>query len=220
VLLDPPVLEVLLPTLVVEPDPLARRAVAALAVHAFGGSTVSVADAAAAAEALDARVFGAVLVERSSIEVITQARAREARVVSALLVSEVNRDVVFSALRAGVSAVVCCLGDPGAVVPKLRCALNGGLYLDDAVRSVLTDGPAPSVVELSPREAQVLSAVAAGEDLQAVASRLGIGVSTAKSHAAKAAAKLGTRSSREAARVARSNGLLDLADRSRFSTGD
>ena len=63
-------------------------------------------------------------------------------------------------------------------------------------------------MRLTEKEIAVLHLVAEGRTLHSVSRELNIAESTVKSHAAKAAARLGVRNSREAARIASSLGLL------------
>ncbi|KUL43455.1 response regulator [Streptomyces regalis] len=73
---------------------------------------------------------------------------------------------------------------------------------------LLTEGPARSGVELSPRELDVLACVAAGSTNAAAAERLGLRAETVKGYLRSAMQKLGTHTRGEAVVAARRAGLL------------
>lgn len=202
-------LESLLPTLVVEPDPLVRRAVSALAGRALGGRVVSVVDALEAAPRLSAEVFGLVLFDSSNVVLLEMVTDLSPATITVLLASELRPAAVQTAVRNGVGAVISRHGDPGALMSRIRAAHAGGLYLDEHARAaMLAAEPELVTPTLSARELEVLGALESGQSMLSAARALGMQVSTAKSHAAKAAAKFGTSSSREAARMARELGML------------
>lgn len=202
--------ESLLPALVVESDPLVRRAVSALTTRAIGGRVVSVVDTPAALSALDQQPFGLVLFDSPNAGLLGAVGERQPSAATILLVSELHPRAIVDAVRRGVSGVISRHGDPYQLVSRIRAAYAGGLYLDEQARDALLSGDlGPGTPALSVRERQVLAALAQGQNLLGTARSLGMGLSTVKSHAAKAAAKLGTNSSHRAAVLARDLGLLE-----------
>ncbi|MFJ8535493.1 response regulator transcription factor [Streptomyces sp. NPDC093591] len=98
--------------------------------------------------------------------------------------------------HAALRALAPRIGDPA-----LRAEL-----LD--VCGLLTEGPAPNGVQLSPRELDVLACVAAGSTNAVAAERLGLRAETVKGYLRSAMRKLGTHTRGEAVVAARRAGLL------------
>lgn len=71
-------------------------------------------------------------------------------------------------------------------------------------------GPPAVILELSSREREVLSLMAAGQSREEIAERLGIGVETVKSHAKHVRAKFRVSSTLQAVMIALLIGELDM----------
>ncbi len=118
--------------------------------------------------------------------------------------------------------------DPGLVEAAFEIGARGYLLKDDtmddllyAVRAVLrgerftsvslttgeTRGARPSSTELSRREREVVSLIAAGLTSKEIASRLSISVKTVETHRARIMQKLGVRKSADVIRYALTAGL-------------
>lgn len=110
-----------------------------------------------------------------------------------------DRSAVWEQVReahAALRALAPRIGDPA-----LRAELLDACGL-------LTEPPAPSGVQLAPRELDVLACVAAGATNAATAERLGLRAETVKGYLRSAMRKLGTHTRGEAVAAARRAGLL------------
>jgi DNA-binding NarL/FixJ family response regulator len=127
-----------------------------------------------------------------------------------VLTSEEDPRALGRAVEAGACAVLSKFSDPAATVARVGATTRGGLLLDEITAPLVLAGARREEPEiyLTEKEVAVLNLVAEGRTLYAVSRELNVAESTVKSHAAKAAARLGARNSREAARIARNLGLL------------
>ncbi|GLZ07524.1 DNA-binding response regulator [Actinomadura sp. NBRC 104412] len=112
-------------------------------------------------------------------------------------------DHLYPALAAGACGFVVKDTPPGELLDAIRRAADGGSPFSQSVLSRLVDqavrargtGHAPSAAplpELSPREREVLTLVAAGHSNQEIAQRLHLGVTTVKTHVGNLMNKTGT----------------------------
>ncbi|MFJ9556330.1 response regulator [Nocardiopsis sp. NPDC101807] len=110
------------------------------------------------------------------------------------------------ALAAGATGFVVKDASPEDLVDAVRRVHRGLRVVDPALAvESLAHGTSP----LTPREREVLAAVAAGgDDVAALARSLGMSRGTLRNHLSSAIGKTGTRTRAEAARVAERNGWL------------
>ena len=119
-------------------------------------------------------------------------------------------DAVLEVLRAGACGYVLKGSDSNVLLGAVDDALAGGAPMSPSIASrvvaLLRAAPGAPVkrseeplVELTPREQDVLAQVAAGRSDKEIASELGCAVSTVKNHLAKVYAKWRVRSRTEAA---------------------
>lgn len=127
-----------------------------------------------------------------------------------VLTGEEDPALLREAVGVGACAVLSKYADPSAIAGRVGSARRGGLILDEVTMPlVLGDLPHPEQPPaLSTRERQILALIGDGLTMLAAARELGLAQSTVKTHAAKAAARLGAESSQEAARVARRLGII------------
>ena len=98
-----------------------------------------------------------------------------------LFTSEHRAALVRRALNAGALGLVL-KGDPEThVLEAIASAARGEVYVNSRLALTLVSDPA-AAVSMSPREREVLTLLAAGLSWHAVASDLGISVSTARTH--------------------------------------
>ena len=208
--------ESLLPVVVVEPDLLARRALAALVVSHGFHLAAATGDAGEAFDVIRSRAVGTLLTEivlpdMTLAEFLTAARGTQPGVRTVVVTGEEDGNVLADVLRTGVDAILSKYSPPAALMLRLACVSPGGLLLDEntgpPVREWLR-GQADGVLPLPRREREVLELVLQGHSVRSAARELGLAESTVKSHAAKAAARLGMRTSRDAAAEARRRGLV------------
>ena len=128
------------------------------------------------------------------------------RVVLALTVSEAEEDIV-EMVAAGASGYVLKDVDPASLARSIQEAHAGQFQLDDALTrrvimrlaSTLKRSHRPLGEPLTERETQILRMVVQGTSNKAIASRLGLGEGTIKSHLRNIYRKLQVRTRAEAA---------------------
>jgi DNA-binding NarL/FixJ family response regulator len=81
---------------------------------------------------------------------------------------------------------------------------------EDELEELAAEPGPPPRRPLSPREQEVLSLIAVGADLQAIADELTISVTTARTHTRNALQKLGARNRAHAIMLAMQAGLIEL----------
>jgi DNA-binding NarL/FixJ family response regulator len=135
------------------------------------------------------------------------------------LVDRTDPEDVLDALHAGATAVLPRSADRGEIVAAIEAAAGGLAILPrDLLATLLNprlpDAGEPVPVEagapLTPRELEVLAAMADGASNKAIARRLGISFHTAKFHVAAILAKLDADSRTEAVAKAAHLGLVML----------
>jgi DNA-binding NarL/FixJ family response regulator len=126
---------------------------------------------------------------------------------------------ILGALQAGAVGYLTKDAGRDQIALAVRSAAAGQSVLDPAVHSVLLRAavtaapagpaePAPLPDDLTPREADVLRAIAAGRTNREIADELYIAEVTVKSHVNHLFAKIGARSRAEAVRYAYDRGLV------------
>jgi DNA-binding NarL/FixJ family response regulator len=141
------------------------------------------------------------------------------------LLALAGEDQAIDALRQGLRAVLPRNSDPAGIVAAARAALHGLAVVAPAVLdSLLGDlppeddkpaggprvGAEPEVPSLTPRELEVLAALADGASNKLIARRLGISFHTAKFHVAAVLEKLDADSRTEAVAKGARLGLVML----------
>jgi DNA-binding NarL/FixJ family response regulator len=127
-------------------------------------------------------------------------------------------EYVAAALRAGVSGFLLKVAPPEDLVAAVRTVASGQGLLDPAVtlRVIESFAAAPAVdaaaqgrlAELTERETDVLSLVAAGLSNAEIAARLYLGEATVKTHVSRLLLKLGLRDRVQAVAFAYESGLV------------
>ncbi|WP_432989458.1 response regulator [Dactylosporangium sp. CA-233914] len=137
-----------------------------------------------------------------------------------VLTTFAEEDNVFAALRSGASGFLVKDTDPDELVQAVRVVARGDALLSPAVtravirRSVEAGQPAarprpesPELALLTAREREVVQLVAAGLSNDDIAARLVLSPLTAKTHVARAMAKVGARDRAQLVVFAYQNGL-------------
>ena len=127
-------------------------------------------------------------------------------------------EYVTAALRAGVSGFLLKVAPPEDLVGAVRTVAAGQGLLDPAVtlrviqRYAAAPAPDPAraaaLAELTERETDVLSLVAAGHSNAEIAARLYLGEATVKTHVSRILLKLGLRDRVQAVAFAYESGLV------------
>jgi DNA-binding NarL/FixJ family response regulator len=124
-------------------------------------------------------------------------------------------DYVAEALRLGVQGFLLKDAEPDALVRAVLDLAAGGAVLDPRITARLlprlaagTARPGPSkLADLTPRELQVLRALAAGDSNAAIGERLGLAEATVKKYVSALLIKLGAENRVQAALLAQGWGL-------------
>jgi DNA-binding NarL/FixJ family response regulator len=143
---------------------------------------------------------------------------------SVLILTTFDRDdYLFAALRAGASGFLLKNSSPEALVEAVRVIARGdALLAPEITRRVIAafapprpaDAPAPSFTapvalgELTPREYEVLIALAGGATNAEIAAALHLGETTVKTHVSRVLTKLGARDRTQAVVMAYEMGVV------------
>ena len=125
-------------------------------------------------------------------------------------------EVVFEALRAGAAGFLLKTGPADDLVRAVRVVASGESLLSPSVTRRLVEefarrpsgAPPAAVIELTPRELDVLKLLARGLSNAEIATELFVEASTVKSHVASILAKLGLRDRVQAVVAAYESGLV------------
>jgi len=208
----------LLTALVVDPDPLIQRAVSSLLLAGGFLSVIAGGSGTEALALLQQSLIGVVVTEVTLPDMafsrfVTQVGALQpaARVVA--LTAESDPCLLAESLRSNVVGLLSKYGNPQLLAGRVAATSGGGLILDEITAPQLMSGFRDVDIGFEPvltaREREVLGLLLTGCTISAAAKRLRLAESTVKSHANKAATRLGMRSSREAAHEAKRRGLLE-----------
>ena len=128
---------------------------------------------------------------------------------------------VFAAIRAGASGFLLKDTPAHALVDAIRAVAAGEALLAPSVTRRLIEAyvARPEITtrgrldELTPRESEVLRLLATGRSNAEIASSLGLGEATVKTHVARVLSKLGVRDRVQAVVAAYESGLVETGDR-------
>jgi len=205
--------------LVVDDHPLVRESMVTR-LRAMGARDV--AEAASYAEARararggarDLAVLDLGLPDGSGLELLAQLRKEGWRRLVVLSAAD-DPYSVRAAFVAGAQGYLLKSASPVTVSDGVRRVLDGGVYADPAVASLLAAGlrGAPGgndglASELSGREVEVLRLVADGQSNKEIGEQLGLSALTVKSHLARIARKLGTGDRAEMVALAMRAGVI------------
>lgn len=153
------------------------------------------------------------------VEATARIRAAQPDVEIVALTSFVEEDRVVAAIEAGATGFLLKDAEADEVAAALRAAVRGEAHLDPAVAAIVarrlrpsgtpagTSTAADQLARLTPRERDILAAVARGLSNRAIADELGITERTARTHVSNILAKLGLASRTQAALLAAERGL-------------
>ena len=125
-------------------------------------------------------------------------------------------EAVLSALRAGASGFLLKDTPRRSLIAAVRAVAEGDVLLDAAVTRRLVTGRLPAsptpdsrhvLDQLTPRETEVLRALAQGMSNAEIAAQLGLGEATVKTHVAKLLEKLALRDRVQLAVLAHTTGI-------------
>ncbi len=157
---------------------------------------------------LDAR-----LPDIGGAEVCRRLRQNHPATVVAMLTTYSDDELVRDCVRAGAQGYLLKSASPIVVADGVRRVLDGGVYADPSVASLLAaglrGGPSESgVADLSAREIEVLRLVADGKSNKQIGETLSLSALTVKSHLARISRKLGTGDRAEMVALAMRSGVI------------
>jgi two-component system, NarL family, nitrate/nitrite response regulator NarL len=200
-------------------DPVRRRELAerlgAQPQTSVAGVT---ADLAAALELIAGSPVDAVVADAPPPGQLTEWRARRVPAALVVLIDEADEDAGLDALHADARAILPRSAGGAEIAAAIAAAGHGLATLPRRLIEALIDAgandgdepPQDGGAALTPRELEVLAAMADGASNKAIARRLGISFHTAKFHVAAILAKLDADSRTEAVARAAHLGLVML----------
>ncbi|PJA58670.1 MAG: DNA-binding response regulator, partial [Rhodocyclales bacterium CG_4_9_14_3_um_filter_68_10] len=159
-----------------------------------------------------------ILPRMNGLEAIRRIHALDPAVRIVALSMHSGTEYVGAALRAGACGYLVKDAAPQELENAIREAAAGGSYLAprisrEAVEAVLDrlaeSGAAPDI--LTPRQREVLQAIAEGESTKQIAFRLGLSPKTVETHRAMLMSRLGVREVAGLVRWAIRNGVISTA---------
>lgn len=116
---------------------------------------------------------------------------------------------ILKALRAGATGYLTKESGRAEIARAIEAAASGQSVLDDGVTAILLAAAVevPASVELTPREAEVLTLIARGRSNTEIAGELFVSAATVKTHINNLFAKIGVRDRAQAVRYALRHGL-------------
>lgn len=123
-----------------------------------------------------------------------------------------DEGLLREAIDSGARGFALKAGPARDLVAAARAVAAGGSYVDPHLTFVLGESPTGEVAALSPREREVMAALAQGLKGRQVAERLGIAPDTVRTHVENAMQKLGARTRVHAIAIALQHGLIEIPD--------
>ena len=133
--------------------------------------------------------------------------APDVRVV--VLTTHADDASILKALRAGATGYLTKESGRAEIARAIEAAASGQSVLDDGVTAILLAAAVdvPASVDLTPREAEVLTLIARGKSNTEIAEELFVSAATVKTHINNLFAKIGVRDRAQAVRYALRHGL-------------
>jgi DNA-binding NarL/FixJ family response regulator len=190
------------------------------------GEAADGAEAVAQVEALhpDVVVMDLLMPVMDGIAATAAIKAAHPEVEVIALTSFIEEERIVEALGAGATGFLLKDAEADDLAAAIRAAMSGEVHLDPAVAGIVArrmrSGPqrgpadprASALAALTPREREVLAAVAQGLSNRAIGELLGITERTARTHVSNLLAKLGLTSRTQAALLAVQQGVDGTSD--------
>jgi DNA-binding NarL/FixJ family response regulator len=203
------------------PDPVLRRSLEQLLREDPALTVVGVTDdPSAVLRLIDQDHVDAVLADAPLREQLDDWRIRHNQTAFMVLVDGADEENSLEALYAGARAILPRSAGRNEIILAIKAVINGLAVLPRELLATLINGASPvdelldrndaGPAPLTPRELEVLAAMADGASNKAIARRLGISFHTAKFHVAAILAKLNADSRTEAVTRAAQLGLVML----------
>ena len=176
-------------------------------------------DPSAVVRLIEQDPVGVVLADAPARAQLSDWPIRHGKSACVVLLDGSDPEDAIEALQAGAGAVLPRTAGRDEIIAAIKAVTSGAAVLPREVLASLLDGAAPADAapdlddagaRLTPRELEVLAAMADGASNKAIARRLGISFHTAKFHVAAILAKLDADSRTEAVTRAAQLGLVML----------
>ena len=148
---------------------------------------------------------------------VTEVLRKEAPQVKILVISvHSNKDCIFRVIKAGAHGYVSKEAPPEELIRAVECVHSGEPFFSEEIaRAALSEfvssgGKIEPFSELTPREREVLVAIAEGQSNKEIADRLDIGVRTIETHRERIMRRLNIHSVAGLTKYAIANGLISL----------
>lgn len=171
-------------------------------------------------EGIDAAVIDLALPDGNGVDLVGDLRSHYPDLTVLVLSATLSQANLAKAVQAGADGVLDKLTGPGEIIGALRRVVAGAALpsqqeVVDALRSADRQRDPDSdarmaVGRITPREREVLRALAEGLDSEGIAERLGIPVEEERAHVAAVLVKLGSRSRLQALAVAARLGVVEI----------
>lgn len=219
---DSPTPTTMIRVLIADDEDLIRSGVAAILNSADDimvvGEAADGAEALAACRALepDVALLDIAMPGATGLDVARQIR-RGVPTCAIVILTTFDRDAyVTEALRDGLNGFVLKASSPDELAHAIRTASRGGTYISPRITarlltttSLLRTSTPAGLADLTPRELEVLTLLAAGESNHGIARHLHLSESTIKVHMKAILRKLGVDNRVRAALIAHRAGLVD-----------
>ena len=123
-----------------------------------------------------------------------------------------DEGLLREAIDSGARGFALKAGPARDLVAAARAVASGGTYVDPHLTFILGASATGEVATLSPREREVMAALAEGLKAPQVAERLGIAPDTVRTHVENAMQKLDARTRAHAIAIALQHGLIEIPD--------
>jgi NarL family two-component system response regulator YdfI len=202
-------------------DPAMRRSLERLLREDSALRIIGVVDdPTAVSRLIDQNHVNAVLADAPPLERLADWQNRHNQTAFVIFVDRADEDDSLDALYAGARAILPRTAKPDEIISTIKAVATGLTVLPSELLPALLSGASlvgelldeknPDRVRLTPRELEVLAAMADGVSNKVIARRLGISFHTAKFHVAAILAKLNADSRTEAVARAAQLGLVML----------
>lgn len=149
------------------------------------------------------------LPDGSGAALVRTLQSHDPKLTAVMLSADSSDAALRESVRAGALGYVLKTQPTSELLEAIRRCAAGEIALPArALRHLREDGAAPPGTALSPREIEVLSLLATGEDTKAIAEQLGLSVSTVRHHVQAILEKTDTHSKLEAVIRAIDAGLI------------
>jgi DNA-binding NarL/FixJ family response regulator len=198
-------------------DPVVRRSLEQLAREKPAVTILGMVERSPdLARLMDQKPVDVVLIDSPTHEQLQEWRAARHHAALMVLLDAAGPETAVDAFNAGARAILERSAGPNEILATIMAVRNELVVLPPGLLAeLLDDAPDEAVAangsaRLTPRELEVLAAMADGASNKAIARRLGISFHTAKFHVAAILAKLDAESRTEAVMKAAQSGLVML----------